>query len=736
VKKLDIKLKLSAIIAISIAGMLGGVFILPAIAAAKIGSSIWLVFLVAAICILPAVLSKSELATAMPASGGAYVYIERALGPLIGTISGIGLWLSLLFKSAFSLVGLGAYLLVLINISPLYIKYFAIGFLIMIMLLNIFGVKKVGRFQVIIVALSLLTLVIILFFLVPIINNDLSPPFLQSGEFSFIGTVAFVIVAYAGVTKIAAIAGEIENPTKDIPLAMFISLFLVSIIYILVSYTLIRNVSLSDLAIDIKPIYTLASLLSVEWFSYFVAIIGIFTLISMANSGVLASSRFPFAMAMDNLLPSYLAKVHKKYLTPINTILLTCFMMGIIIIFLDVEKIVKLASAFKITMFIIVNICVIVLRETAVQWYKPKYKSPFYPYIQIFGVLSGLILLFYLGWLPIFVLLVICIFGTILYYIYGVHAARTGVLTDYGKKAMQFLFFKNSDINIEKQYSEIPFNEKHKDWLDGQINSNAGIIIPLFGNEYSPESLVELGAALNQKKYLQVVNIKEVPDQTSLDAVLIETPKIKSLKRQLSIVKDINKLYLDFESIVTHNVSDTMQALSDHSKSEWLLLSWDGKINNGFLINNPLGWIISNINSNFALFKDNGVRYIKEIVLAVRPDSKEINKLVATTAHICKFYSAQFTLLHVLPKQVKKSQVKKIKEKSNLLLKEYIDISNLRIEYSNNAIDLVSQITSEYDLLVLGTPKQDTWISMLFGTGIDKFAINSACSVLRLTVKE
>ena len=81
---------------------------------------------------------------------------------------------------------------------------------------------------------------------------------------------------------------------------MFISLFVVSIIYILVSYTLIRNVSLSDLAIDIKPIYTLASLLSVEWFSYFVAIIGIFTLISMANSGVLASSRFPFAMAMDN----------------------------------------------------------------------------------------------------------------------------------------------------------------------------------------------------------------------------------------------------------------------------------------------------------------------------------------------------------------------------------------------------------------------------------------------------
>ena len=134
-KKLERKLTLSSIIAISIAGMLGSIFILPGIAAAKTGSSIWLAFLIAAICILPAVLSKAELATAMPSSGGAYVYIERALGPLFGTISGIGLWLSLLLKSSFALVGFGAYLLVIINISPVYIKYISVGFLILIMLL-------------------------------------------------------------------------------------------------------------------------------------------------------------------------------------------------------------------------------------------------------------------------------------------------------------------------------------------------------------------------------------------------------------------------------------------------------------------------------------------------------------------------------------------------------------------------------------------------------------------------
>ena len=734
-KKLERKLSLSSVIAISVAGMLGsGIFVLPGIAAAKTGSSIWLAYLIAAFCILPAALSKSELATAMPKSGGAYVYIERALGPLFGTISGIGLWLSLLLKSSFALVGFGAYFLVLTNISPIYIKYFSIGFLILIMFLNIFGVKKVGKVQLVIVILSLLTLISILLLGIPLIDKQLLNPFMNNGTMGLISTVAFVYISYAGVTKIAAIAGEVKNPTRNIPLAMLLSLLVISSVYVFVAYTLVGNIPLEILSTDIKPIHTLALLLGGEWFAYCVAFVGVITLISMANSGVLASSRFPFAMAMDKLLPSNLAKLHDKHLTPINTILITCLMMGLIILFLDVEKIVKLASAFKVSMFITVNICVIVLRETAVQWYKPTYKSPLYPYVQIFGIITGFILLFYLGWMPILVLLVIALIGSIIYYSYGIKASRTGVLRNYGQRAAKFLFFKKKNDITEERSNFSVSEEKHKDWLDGQINPDAGVIIPLFGNEYSPESLVELGASLNQRKSLQIVNIKEVPDQTFLDAVLVETPKIKSLKRQLSIVQQINNLELDFESIVTHNVSDTMQVLSDHSKSDWLLLSWDGRISNGFLINNPLGWIVSNINSNFALFKDNGVRYISEVVLAVRPNSKDIEKLILTTANVCKFYNASFTLLHVFSKDSTIDNLEEIKKNSELLLSEYKDISSLRIEYSEDPTQLVSELTAEYDLLVLGTPKKDTWKSMLFGTGKDKFAVNSACSVLRLTV--
>ena len=95
--KLERSLGLKSVISVSIGAMLGsGVFVLPGMAFEVTGSTLWLAYLVAGLCVLPAALSKAELATAMPTSGGTYFYIDRTFGHLSGTISGIGLWLSLL----------------------------------------------------------------------------------------------------------------------------------------------------------------------------------------------------------------------------------------------------------------------------------------------------------------------------------------------------------------------------------------------------------------------------------------------------------------------------------------------------------------------------------------------------------------------------------------------------------------------------------------------------------------
>lgn len=713
--------------------MLGsGIFVLPGIAAAKTGSSIWLAYLLAAICILPAALSKSELATAMPSSGGTYVYIERTFGPIFGTIAGIGLWLSLLLKSSFALVGFGAYLTVLVSINQGFTKYAALFFLLIILLLNIFGIKKVGKVQLVIVTISLVSLAAILVFGIPKVDDALLQPVFSNGNIGLVSTVAFVYISYAGVTKIAAIAGEIKNPNTNLPRAMILSLVIMSLIYVSIAFTLVGNIPMESLKTDIKPIFTIANMLGGPYVGYAAAVVGVITLVSMANSGVLAASRFPFAMAIDKLLPTFMSKIHSKYLTPVVTIVMTCLVMAIAILFLDVEKIAKLASAFMVMMFISVNACVIILRETATQWYRPAYKSPFYPFIQLLGIISGIILLVLLGFVPLMAILSITIIGFFIYIKYGKKTSRTGVLRKYGHRPALYLLYKKKNRKKRKLTNDVIINPE---FLDGEILEDAGVVVPLLGNETSPEMLVEIGAALNTKDKLQVANITEVPNQTFLEAMVEENPKINSLARRfsrLAISKDIN---IDFESIVTHNMSDTIHDLSDQTHCDWLVVGWDGRARTGILINNPIGWLVTNINSNFALFKDNGVRYISKVLIALRPGRNDKN-FIEVADRIGLFYGASFTLLRVVSETIENEELEQIKKSSNELLTETKSNCKIEIVKSNNSIEAISKASASYDLLILGTPQKDNWISVLFGTGKDKFAEKSACSVLRLTIKD
>ena len=728
-KKLERSVSLPYVIAITIGGMLGsGIFVLPGFAASLTGSSVWLAYLIAALCILPAALSKSELATAMPSSGGTYVYIERAFGPLFGTVSGIGLWLSLLLKSSFALIGLGAYLAVLINLDDNLTKLVALGFLCFIMFLNVFGVKKVGKVQIVVVSISLICLVSIFLIGFPLVKPDYLAPFLSNGNTGLVSTVAFVYISYAGVTKVAAIAGEIKNPDRNLPLAMILSLLTIASVYVFIAFVLVGNIPIKDLATDIRPIYTISNIIGGKYFGYAAAAVGVLTLMSMANSGVLASSRFPFAMARDKLLPSFFERLHSKYLTPVISILITCITMAFVIVFLDIVKIAKLASAFMVMMFISVNFCVIILRETSAQWYNPSYKSPLYPFLQLFGVFSGFVLLVFLGWMPFFAILAVSTLGVFLYFFIGKNATRTGILKNYGHRPALFLFYKKNRRKLKKEGRSLSKN------LDGKLVSNAGVVVPLLGNENSAEMLAEMASAINPRDSVQVVNITEVPNQTFLDALSQDTPKVVSIARRLNKLSSSQNLNIDFESVVTHEVSNTVAQLSGQTNCDWLVMGWNGKAHSGLLIRNPIGWLLTHVNSNFALFKDSGIKNIGRVLIALRPGRKDKNFLTVAE-RVCAFYGASLTLLHIVTPSFSKKAATNMESKSVQLLSGLKIKSDLKIVKSENPLNSISSISSDYDLLILGAPEKDSWISVLFGAGRDKFTENSACSVLRLTMK-
>ena len=724
-KKLQRTLSLPGAIAVSIGGMLSGIFVLPGLAVGITGSSVWLAFLVAALCVLPAVLSKSELATSMPKSGGTYVYIERAFGPLFGTISGLGLWLSLLLKSAFSLVGLSAYLYVLIEVDSNLTKSIALFSLLLILLLNIFGVKKVEKTQLLIVSISVLSLVGLIIFGFGSFDSALTEPVFSKESSGFISAVAFLYISYAGVTKVAAVAGEIKNPEINLPKTMLISLFLITVVYVLVAIVLVGNVEASLLVNDIKPIYTLSQTLGGDAFGYAAGIVGVLTLLSMANSGVLASSRFPFAMARDKMLPDFLGSVSAKFMTPVYSIIVTAFIIGLAIIYLDVEKIAKLASAFKVLMFISVNLAVIVLRETNAQWYNPSYKSPFYPYVQIFGVISGVVLLAYLGLLPLLSLLGVFIFGFITFLFYGRKTNRKGVFSSYG--IFSFLF-RSGKGSVEEHKTDVGYVEENV------VNKNAEIVVPLLGDETSPETLVEIASSIKDDVKLNAINLIEAPNQTFLEAVNTHSPRSESIKRRILNIKPLNKTSLTYETVSTHNVSNSIENITGQRKCKWLVMGWEGRARSGILIGNPIGWLLRNVNSSFALYKDNGVRSFEKIVLALRP-GRQNKAFIKVAENICAFYGAELTLLNIVPSGASQDSIYKVSDSSSKLISKTKCNSSLLVLKSDNPLEAITEQSANFDLLILGTPEKDNWLNVLFGGGRDKFVHNSVCSILRLTIK-
>lgn len=723
-KKLQRTLSLPGAIAVSVGGMLSGIFVLPGLAVGITGSSVWLAFLVASLCILPAVLSKSELATAMPKSGGTYVYIERAFGPLFGTIAGIGLWLSLLLKSAFSLVGLSAYLYVLIKVDASLTKGIALLALFFILLLNVFGVKKVEKTQLIIVSISVLSLVGIIVFGTSSFDSSLLEPVFVDGSSGFITGVAFLYISYAGVTKIAAVAGEIKNPEKNLPRTMVFSLLLITTIYVFVALVLVGNVEASILSTDIKPIHTLFQSIGGNALGYVAGAVGVITLLSMANSGVLASSRFPFAMGKDLLMPGFLGSVSSRFMTPVSAIITTSTLIALAILFLDVVKIAKLASAFKVLMFIFNELSVIVLRETNAQWYNPSFRSPLYPYVQLFGIFSGIVLLAYLGIMPLISVFGVFVLGFIIFMIYGSKTDRSGVISNYG--ILSFLFKGKSTTE-----SKAPSKNETSEEI---INSDAEVVVPLLGEEKSPETLVEIACSFVKNKKLNAVNLIEAPNQLFLEAVDVHSPKSESIKRRVLSLKKTLNADITYESVSTHNVANSIENISGQRKCKWLVMGWEGRASSGIWVGNPIGWVLQNVNSSFALYKDNGIRRFEKIVLALRPGRK--NKAFIDVANnICSFYGAKLTLLNIVPNNETVSEKNKIYESAKSLLSGVSCEKEVLILESDNPIETVSDQSANYDLLILGTPEKDNWLNVLFGGGRDKFVQNSACSVLRLTIK-
>ncbi len=714
--KLERTLGLRYVVAISIGAMLGsGVFVLPGLAAAKTGPSVWLAYLVAGICVLPAALSKAEMATAMPVSGGTYVYVDRAFGPLAGTVCGLGLWLALLLKSSFALLGFGAYLHVLGFETAAHLRPLALGLLVVIVLLNIVGARKVGKVMLVVVAVALIGLVLLVVLSVARPTTTAPVRFFSFGALGFVETAAFVFVSYAGVTKVAAIAEEVKDPDRNLPRGILISLAGVSLLYAAVVLMLVEHVPLAALGSDLRPVHTLAVRVAGPVIGLVFAVLGVVTMASMANAGVLAASRFPFAMSRDHLLPRSLHVVHARFRTPTMSVLATAGLMVFAISFLDVERMAKLASAFVILIFIIECVAVVLLRESQSAWYRPSYRSPLYPAVQIFGIVSGVVLLSALGPMSLLAIVVIVVPGALVYALYGRRRTdRTGVMERFGRAT------ESQEVSAEIA------------GLATGISGDAAVIVALFGWERSPEVVVESGIALAGGRRVAVVHLTEMPEQIPVDVILREEPATRSLRRRVLAMAADKGADVRFEAVVCRNLAVTIQEVTTRLHCEWLVTGWRRRSSHArFMFLNPLGWRIHHLDANLALLRDAGVRHISRILVFPEPGPDDV-LVVRTADQLAVLEDAELTFAAVVPagaggadESARRAYLDSLRAGCRAPMK-------VLLLHADDAVEALVEATASYDLLVTAASARRRWSERLRGSEKDRLMERAACSVLSL----
>lgn len=450
-----------------------GFFLLPGIAAAVSGPSVVLAYLLSGLLIVPAMVSQAELSTAMPRAGGSYYFLDRTLGPVVGMIGGVGTWMALMLKSAFALIGMGAYLAIFLDLP---MKGVAVALTFVFAILNIAGARESSRLlRVLVIGLLAILAFFILHGLFDVVTAGVVDtfrsrftPFMPFGIDGLLGTVGLVFVSYVGLTQVASVAEEVTNPDRNIPLGMILSLATVTGIYVVGVYIMVAVLGTDALSASLTPVADATRAFS-SWLPKGLAVSLIVTaavaaFASMANAGIMAASRYPLAMARDRLLPERLATLGRLR-TPAAAILVTCTILVVFLLTLDVVSVAKVAGALQLLIFALINLAVIVMRESQIEAYDPGFRSPLYPWMQIVGVIFPFFLVAEMGWLPaafIFGVITVCM----LWYRYYAREriAREGaiyhVFERLGRRRFPGLDREMRDILKEKGIrAEDPFDQ-------------------------------------------------------------------------------------------------------------------------------------------------------------------------------------------------------------------------------------------------------------------------------------
>ena len=503
-----------AALTIGVGTMIGaGIFVLPGDAISRAGSLAGGAFVLGGVIALFTALSASELGTAMPRSGGAYFYVNRALGPLFGSVAGWSNWLGLAFASAFYMVGFGEYIRNIFGLATGYallgvtiptVKAMAFGGAALFITVNYVGAKETGRLQniIVIVLLGILTV----FTALGILNAQPANLPESKGVDAMLSTTGLIFVSYLGFVQITSVAEEIKNPDKNLPRAVIGSVLIVTTVYALVLVVMSAAVPdgfIAGLDPDKIAVVEVGRQIQGGIVAGALLLGGLLATASSANASILASSRINFAMGRDRIVTPDLNEIHERFGTPYRAIGITGALILVFILIAPINTLAELGSVLHLVIYGLLNIALIVMREANVEDYDPSFTVPLYPFTPIIGAILSFALIIYISPFVRWLGLGVVAFAAGWYLLYArSRTTRAGELADWILSRSDEM----PDSAVAAAESVAPDGGQYR------------VMVPL-ANPKHEKDLITLASALAKQNEGTVIatHIVTVPDQTTLE---------------------------------------------------------------------------------------------------------------------------------------------------------------------------------------------------------------------------
>jgi basic amino acid/polyamine antiporter, APA family len=402
-------LGLPAAISIVIGTVIGsGVFLVPSTMIRSVGSveTVFVVWMVAGLLSLFGALTYAELAAAMPEAGGEYIYLRQAYGPFWGFLYGwTQFWVAKSGSIATLAAGFYTYLSIFypvlgatllripLHVGPggteLEVHYGQLAAIAVILILagvNYLGVRSGGNLQVFVTVIKMLLIASIIVIGLFSGRGDVSHIVRHvpsaAGVRGFFAAMVSALWAYDGWNNVSMVSSEIREPQRNLPRALVAGTLVVMATYLAINLAYFYVLSPSEVASSHRVAADMMARLHGGWLTSAVSVAVLISIFAALNGSILSGARVPYAMARDGLFFRTAARVHPRYRSPGNSVVLLCLWSCVVVLsgwFDDLYNFVIFGSWI---LYLLTALSVIVLRKKQPDLPRP-YRTLGYPVVPI-----------------------------------------------------------------------------------------------------------------------------------------------------------------------------------------------------------------------------------------------------------------------------------------------------------------------------------------------------------------